>query len=105
MFFLAIIYLVLCCSKPKTRLCIGIARLTRLASGTPRPLLTAPNACRCAYLVAESAMTQRLSLRQGEPDVAQGCFVQLAAEQGSVGSLSVGSIAVQREVPDRLPRS
>jgi hypothetical protein len=53
LFFLAIIYLALCCSKSKTSLRICIVGLIRLACGSLRSLLCAPDPHRRTYPVAQ----------------------------------------------------
>jgi len=76
--FLPTIFLSLSCSKSKTSLRICIAGLMRPACGSSRSLLSAPNAHRCTYLVAETAVTQRLPLSQGKTNIAKGVFIQPA---------------------------
>jgi len=72
LFFRTPICLSLSRSKSKTSLCFCIAGLIRLARRSSRSLLAAPNARRCTYPVAGTAMTQRLPLCQGKPNILSG---------------------------------
>jgi len=79
-FFFSTICLIPSCSEPEIGLCCCIAGLIGLARRSSRSLLAAPNACRCKYPVAETAMAQRLPLCQGKPNIAQGFFIQFTVE-------------------------